>query len=305
MSGQRDEAGCAGMEILLHAHLDGELDAANALRCEAHLRACPACAATFADLGAEREALRHDALRYRAPERLRGRILAMAETGPAWQAASASAVPPWLERPLRVAASAVRGARPAARRRLPWTRNARLPGLALAAGLAAGVVLVTGPRSGPGDADAGALQREVVASHVRSLLVPGRLEDVASSDRHTVKPWFAGRLDFSPPTPDLAEAGFPLDGGRLDYLDGRPVAALVYRRRGHVINLFVWPATRAGGSTAPQLTGTGTGRDSGHAVVRWTQGGMTFWAVSDLNGMELVDFARLFSAQAQEAARPS
>ncbi|MBV1795873.1 anti-sigma factor [Siccirubricoccus sp. G192] len=150
------------------------------------------------------------------------------------------------------------------------------------------------------------LRREVVAGHVRSLLGASHLADVASSDRHTVKPWFAGRLDFSPPTPDLAEAGFPLAGGRLDYLDGRAVAALVYRRRGHVINVFVWPDAAAGTSTAPRrMDAAGAARDTGHAVVHWTQDGMAFWAVSDLNAAELADFARLFGAAAQERVPPS
>jgi anti-sigma factor RsiW len=295
------------MEMLLHALADGELDAANVLRCEAHLRDCPACAAAFAELCAGREALRRDGVRYPAPERLRGRVLAMVEAAaPAWQpAAPAATAPAWLRRPLHVAAAAVRAAPPAAVPRRSWPWHARLPGLALAAGLAAMVLLVGPPRTGPEGGDADALRREVVASHVRSLLVPGRLEDVASSDRHTVKPWFAGRLDFSPPTPDLAEAGFPLAGGRLDYLDGRTVAALIYRRRDHVINLFVWPDAAAGAPTTPHLAGHGAGRDGGHAVVHWTQGGMAFWAVSDLNGAELTDFARLFSARAQDPTPPS
>ncbi|MDO9713917.1 anti-sigma factor family protein [Paracraurococcus lichenis] len=307
MSGSRDEARCAGMDVLLHALADGELDAANALRCEAHLHECPACASAFAEIGAWRAALRRDGVRHQAPERLRGRILAMAGSGaPAWQPETAMlAAPDWLRRPLRVAAAAVGGAQPASPRRRSWPWNARWPALALAAGLAATVAVVVQPRVGPDDGEAATLQREVVASHIRSLLVPGRLEDVASSDRHTVKPWFAGRLDFSPPTPDLAEAGFPLAGGRLDYLDGHTVAALIYRRRGHVINLFVWPGDAAGAPIAPHLAGHGGGRDGGHAVVHWTQGGMTFWAVSDLNGAELVDFARLFSARAQDPAPPA
>ena len=308
MSGSQDEARCAGMEMLLHALADAELDAANVLSCEAHLRGCPACAAAFAELRAGREALRRYGVRHRAPERLRGRVLAMVEAaGPAWAPeVPAVTAPDWLQRPLRVAAAAV-GSAPsaAARRRWPWPWHARLPGLALAAGLAAMVVLVVPPRMGPEGGDAGALRREVVAGHVRSLLVPGRLEDVASSDRHTVKPWFAGRLDFSPPTPDLAEVGFPLAGGRLDYLDGRTVAALIYRRRDHVINLFVWPDASAGAPTAPRQSDDGVGRNGGHAVLHWTQNGMTFWAVSDLGGAELADFARLFSDRAQDPAPPS
>jgi anti-sigma factor (TIGR02949 family) len=145
---------------------------------------------------------------------------------------------------------------------------------------------------------------ELVAGYLRVAL-GAHAVDVASSDRHTVKPWFAGRLDFSPPTPDLAEVGFPLAGGRLDYLDGRTVAALIYRRRDHVINLFVWPDASAGAPTAPRQSDDGVGRNGGHAVLHWTQNGMTFWAVSDLGGAELADFARLFSDRAQDPAPPS
>ena len=307
MSGNRDETRCAEMETLLHALADGELDAANALRCEAHLRGCGRCAAAFAEIRATQEALRRDEVRYRAPERLRGRVLAMVEAAaPGWQPeAPAVAAPAWLRRPLAVAAAAVSAKAPAIPRRWSWRSNARLPALALAAGFATLVLVVAPPRPGPdGDAPSD-LRREVVAGHVRSLLVAGRLTDVPSSDRHTVKPWFAGRLDFSPPTPDLAEAGFPLAGGRLDYLDGRPVAALVYRRRDHVINVFVWPNAAAGTPTTPQRSDAATTRDGGHAVVHWTRDGMTFWAVSDLSAAELTDFAQLFSAHAQDPASPS
>ena len=126
---------------------------------------------------------------------------------------------------------------------------------------------------------------DVVDGHVRSLMAD-HLFDVRSTDQHTVKPWFLGRLDFAPPVVDLAAAGFPLVGGRLDYIGGRPVAALVYQRQKHTINLFV----------SPQPGGAGGGIDSqsirGFHVRHWTRDAMTFWAVSDLNDAELTEFAR-------------
>jgi anti-sigma factor RsiW len=131
-----------------------------------------------------------------------------------------------------------------------------------------------------------AMAQAVTASHVRSLMA-SHLVDVTSSDRHRVRPWFAGRLDFSPPVVDLADQAVLLSGGRLDYLDGRPVAALVYQSGPHVVNLFVWPAaTEPGHSPA-------TFSLRGYNGVQWTQAGMHFWAVSDLNTVELQHLAAL------------
>lgn len=128
---------------------------------------------------------------------------------------------------------------------------------------------------------------QVVAGHIRSLLAPQPF-DIASSDRHTVKPWFNGKVDFAPPVVDLATQGYPLVGGRLDRVDGRRAAALVFRRRAHTINLFIWPGAAA---PAPQLE-----RRQGYSLVRWGQGGLVFWAVSDVDPADLAGFQKAFAA---------
>jgi anti-sigma factor RsiW len=129
----------------------------------------------------------------------------------------------------------------------------------------------------------------VVDAHVRSLMAE-HLFDVRSTDQHTVKPWFLGKLDFSPPVVDLASIGFPLVGGRLDYLSGRPVAAIVYQRQKHTINVFVSPASDAPlGMTARTIRG--------FHVRHWVRDGMSFWVVSDLNDAELTEFAGALQAR--------
>ena len=131
---------------------------------------------------------------------------------------------------------------------------------------------------------------EVLAAHVRSLMSPGRLMDVESSDQHTVKPWFAGKLDFTPPVRDLAADGYPLAGGRLDYVDGRSVAELTYRRRLHAVSLFVWPESKDGDTSLKQRS------VNGYSLATWRHGGMRYWAVTDAAPTELTHFAELLQA---------
>lgn len=186
-----------------------------------------------------------------------------------------------------VAALRVQGVSAPAARASRQTQRIWMPTWATAALLMVGVIAVWrfGPTtSGPSADDL--LGQEVLASHVRSLMA-SHLTDVPSSDQHTVKPWFNGRLDFSPPVKDLAGEGFALVGGRLDYLAGRPVAALVYQRRLHVINLMIWPAPGE-----PDRSPTDATRQ-GYHLLHWTRGGMSYWAVSDLNEGEMKQFVGL------------
>jgi anti-sigma factor RsiW len=133
------------------------------------------------------------------------------------------------------------------------------------------------------------LAREVMTAHVRSLMAESHLNDVASSDQHTVKPWFAGKLDFAPAVADLAASGYALAGGRLDYVNGRPVAALTYRHRLHVVNVFEWPAKDAR-EMAPESIAR-----QGYSLVHWTRAGLEYWAISDVAGADLLTLANLLS----------
>jgi anti-sigma factor RsiW len=246
---------CRETQALIHGYVDGELDLMKSLEIEQHLQECPACAQAHTSLQAVRTAIRHSSLYFQTPPGLARRVQSSVR-----RAGHADRTP--RVRPLRLIAVAASLA------------------LIIAAGW--GLVRVLPARSADEP-----LTQELVASHVRSQMLPSHRFDVASSDPHTVKPWFEGKLDFSPPVKDLAGQGFPLVGGRLDYLHNRPVAALVYQRRKHSINLFIWPS--AHGSEAS----TGTGTRQGYHLIRWTQSGMTHWAVSDLNNRELQEFVRM------------
>ena len=271
--------GCAEMRLMVQADVDGELTPAEAARVGVHLDACADCANLQAQLLALSGSIRREALYFPAPDGLRAAIRShIADPAP---------------RPAQGAATPDTGRRAVVRwwQRLPrpaWGGSARFgAGFALAACLALAIMLPRGDGligdGLPGDG----LSGEVVAGHIRALQ-PGHLMDVASTDQHTVKPWFDGRLDFAPPVRDFKAEGFPLVGGRLDYLAGRTVAALVYQRRQHVIDLYVWPDGRH------VDLGPANGDRSGYNIMRWSRDGMAFWAVSDLNAQELAEFVRLW-----------
>ena len=175
--------------------------------------------------------------------------------------------------------------RPPARRSVPWRPAAWTTGIAAALVLLASGAWLLGAQRRAADAEL----TSVLDGHLRSL-APGHLADVASTDQHTVKPWFAGKLDFSPPVVDPAADGFPLVGARVDVVDGRNVAALVYSRRSHIINVFVRPLG------ADERATSGNGERRGYNFVRWAVGGMRFWAVSDLNVQEFAQLQKLLVA---------
>ena len=248
-------APCPDKEPMLHALLDGELDAANASALEQHLKTCPGCAQRLAALQALHERLA-ELPPVTAPAALKDRIEAM------------------------IGREARKIARPAR------------PGLFagwIAAGamtLVAASLVVTPLATGP------SLPQQLADAHVHSLLA-GHLVDIPTSDKHVVRPWFDGKIGYAPPAaPDLKDQGFPLVGGRLDYADGRPIAAIVYRRREHVINLFVLPAPK--GIELPRLGPT----PGGYAMLHWTDRGLSYWAISDADPAELKGFREAFERAA-------
>lgn len=253
---------CQEASVLLHALLDGELDAGHAREVEAHVASCARCAAELAQYRDMRQAMAGANLRFAAPDTLRRRIEAAISV-------------------------------PVVRARMP-SRRSLLQGFAfgtaLSAAAAAGVVFMV-VRS---DQDQRLLD-DVVSAHLRSLQAD-HLTDVPSSDQHAVKPWFNGRLDVAPPVIDLTAQGFTLLGGRLDYIDGKAVAAIVYRRRVHVINLFVAAAASAGHVAARSET------VQGFNTQRWADQGLRFIAISDLSDEELLEFHQKFEAALRAGA---
>ena len=242
------------------AYIDNELDIASTILVKQHLRECLGCQQFLQSRKALGILLDNPQVRYRVPGLLLERVQsALPVSKPEVKQHSESRfVIPWFSIPF-----------------------------ALAATIAVVLGLVSLDHGGVFDRSQGnALAQEAISSHLRSLLA-AHLLDVPSTDQHTVKPWFDGKLKFSPPVYDLTERGFPLTGGRLDYLNGREVAALVYRRRLHVINLFIWPSESARNTEAESFA------KDGYHVSHWARDGFEFWAVSDVNAEDLRAFSDL------------
>jgi len=246
---------CDEVRPLMDAYLDGELDLDRSLQIERHLQACASCAPAMQIARRLRSAIKEDIPYFRAPRSLEQRVRAIARNEARTEPRSGILSWQWL-----VVAAAM-------------------------------VLIVLGAvsleRIGFGPSHQDLIAQEIVDGHIRSLMA-NHLSDVVSTDQHTVKPWFDGKLDFAPPVVNLVQADFPLVGGRLDYIDGRPVAALVYQRRLHYINLFIWPS--AGKPSSPLASQA----REGYTLLHWTRDDMTFWAISDLSMEELQTFAALF-----------
>jgi mycothiol system anti-sigma-R factor len=248
---------CELTASVLHGYLDGELDAARAADFERHLVSCPECVRALEAQENLRSSLQGATLYERAPSALREKLHTE------------------LAAPVRALPS------PTVLRPNPWRWLAVAAALVLAA--IAGWRLLPGLGGTSGQT---ALVAAIVDAHLRSLQ-PGHLEDVVSTDQHTVKPWFDGKLDFAPPVRDFVDQGFPLQGGRLDVVRGRTVAVLVYARRKHLVNVFVWPTTEP--DTQPA-----SGSQLGYNWASWRKNGMELYAVSDVNPADLSELERLF-----------
>jgi len=247
---------CEDCREALNAYVDGELMPEESDAIRSHLPSCDECAAEHELLLAVSHRLKAGLQHRAAPDVLKARIR------------NALAQPSAFEPPRRS-------------RSLPW--QTLIAAGVLVAVLSAGGSYAVARRGAPPPA----MTEQVLASHIRSLM-PGHLTDVESNDTHNVKPWFNGRLDLSPTVPRLDTLGFPLVGGRLDYMGGRPVAAVVYTRRQHVINVFSWPAEDQ--ASQPPTVST----ENGYHLVHWRNDGMEFWAASDLSVPELEQFVALF-----------
>ena len=266
---------CTEMEKLLQGYLDGELDIAHALQVEAHLETCKGCSQFLANQHLLNQTLRSESLYYTAPARLEANL----------QRISQQAMQEESEKVEKNASV----------RQRPSFRQALRPAFFLPAlTIITLVALLWWRWNPPAPQRVNLIAQEALDSHLRALAT-GHLADVLSSNQHTVKPWFAGKLDYSPPVENFESQGYLLLGGRLDYLNGRAVAGLTYQRFKHVIYLSIWPSTH---TDAGDLQETRQGFHLHH----WTQQGMEFWLVSDINPIELDSFATLYRARVSSAS---
>lgn len=246
---------CDLTQTLVHGYLDGELDAARASEFERHLQSCSQCVTELEAQDALRNSIREAHLYEEAPASLRKKVVKEIK-GETSQKAG------WFFP------------------RLSWG--------AVAACAVFLLLIFAGWRQFTGGRNETLLAKELVDDHIRSLQ-PGHLTDVVSSDQHTVKPWFDGKIDFAPPVRDFAAQDFPLVGGRLEVINGHSVAAMVYGLRKHFINVFVWPSRES--------TEMKSGSVQGYNWVRWNDGNFEFWAISDANSADLSQLRQLFSSQ--------
>ena len=256
---------CQECHDLIDPYIDNELDVSAAILVKQHLRDCFHCQPLFASRKALQALLNNPQLQFQVPDSLRRKIQSVLPASPsrAKYRSGRRSVIPWVSVPLALAAAFI---------------------------IVLGLVLLN-PVGMLDHLRGNALAEEVISSHVRSLLAT-HLLDVPSTDQHTVKPWFDGKLKFSPPVQDFTDRGFRLIGGRLDYVAGRDVAAVVYQRNKHIINLFIWPS-ESGRDAAVQSFAK-----DGYNVLHWDRDGFEFWAVSDVSAGELRAFADLEMRQA-------
>ncbi len=270
---------CEEATKLMDGYLDGELDPITSQTIEQHLRECDKCDQAYEAHALLIRSISDKTPYYKAPAGLRERIQSslreeIAERSPR----SVSRNIPSLFQ-----------SKPSERRAVPFGTQWSWLALAATIVLAAIIAFNLAPRLHRPGADQ-LLATQLIASHVRSLMA-NHLTDVASSDQHTVKPWLDAKLDFAPAVADLGSEGFPLIGGRLDYLDNRPVAALVYQRRKHFINLFVWPAESGSTGADKRIT------RQGYQLLHWVDSDFNYWAVSDVSDNDLQAFKQVFEKQ--------
>src|SRR5437870_11151004 len=274
---------CEEATKLMDGYLDGELDPITSQTIEQHLRECDKCDQAYKAHALLIRSISDKTPYYKAPAGLRERIQS------SLREEIAERSPRSVSRNIPSLFPSLFSARPR------WTRTVSFgtpwSGLALAAAIVFAAIITFNLMSRlqrPGNDQF--LATQLIASHARSLMA-NHLTDVASSDQHTVKPWLDTKLDFAPPVVDLSSGGFPLIGGRLDYLDNRPVAALVYERRKHFINLFVWPAASDAASASKTIT------RQGYQLLHWADPDFNYWAVSDVNISDLQTFKQQFETR--------